>query len=144
MLQNNFCTAAVSFYMAGRELVTGSHDAPDLLAKASAKLATKYQELLTVSNFQLEHMILYVLAYIQAGLILAGVSIGQDIESSITGYLYSISTASNMLLLAAKNLSVDPNTPNVKSQLVVAIRLAATTYNKLYKSCDLFTGLLLT
>ena len=60
VLQNNLSAAAASLNIAGSELVAGSRGTPEQLAKASTNVAAKYQELLTVCNFQLEHIMLLV------------------------------------------------------------------------------------
>ena len=50
VLQSKLSAAAASLNIASNELVSGSHGTPEQLAIVSADIATKFQELLIVSN----------------------------------------------------------------------------------------------
>uniref|UniRef100_A0A673HV67 Talin-1-like n=1 Tax=Sinocyclocheilus rhinocerous TaxID=307959 RepID=A0A673HV67_9TELE len=66
---------------------------------------------------------------------MAGQSQSKEDQTQVVTNLKTISMSSSKLLLAAKALSTDPNSPNLKNQLAAAARAVTDSINQLISMC---------
>nr|XP_061836684.1 talin-1-like isoform X1 [Nerophis lumbriciformis] len=73
--------------------------------------------------------------FLDAGVDMAGTSQTKEDRTQVVSNLKTISMSSSKLLLAAKALSTDPNSPNLKNQLAAAARAVTDSINQLITMC---------
>uniref|UniRef100_A0A8C3AV23 Talin 1 n=1 Tax=Cyclopterus lumpus TaxID=8103 RepID=A0A8C3AV23_CYCLU len=105
---------AAGLNQSANEVVQASRGTTQDLARATSKFGQDF------SNF------------LDAGVDMAGTS--QD-QTQVVSNLKTISMSSSKLLLAAKALSTDPNSPNLKNQLAAAARAVTDSINQLITMC---------
>lgn len=110
-IENN--NAAVNLNQAASDIVTASRGTPKQLAESSHEYSSSYSE------------------FIKSGLTMAGLSKDGDTQNHIVGGLKNVSMVSSKLLLAAKSVLADPNTPNTKNLLSQAARAVTESINQL-------------
>ncbi|KAK2818760.1 hypothetical protein Q5P01_024321 [Channa striata] len=71
----------------------------------------------------------------EAGVDMAGTSQSKEDQTQVVSNLKTISMSSSKLLLAAKALSTDPSSPNLKNQLAAAARAVTDSINQLITMC---------
>uniref|UniRef100_A0AAY4DRD1 Talin 1 n=1 Tax=Denticeps clupeoides TaxID=299321 RepID=A0AAY4DRD1_9TELE len=102
--QANLNQAAAGLNLSANELVQASRGTTQDLAKASGKFGKDFNQ------------------FLEAGVDMAGQSQSKEDQTQVVTNLKTISMSSSKLLLAAKALSTDPNSPNLKNQLAAAAR----------------------
>uniref|UniRef100_A0A4W5KUQ6 Talin 1 n=1 Tax=Hucho hucho TaxID=62062 RepID=A0A4W5KUQ6_9TELE len=107
--------AAAGLNQSANELVQSSRGTTQDLAKATGKFGHDFGE------------------FLEAGVDMAGQS--QENQTQVVSNLKTISMSSSKLLLAAKVLSTDPNSPNLKNQLAAAARAVTDSINQLITMC---------
>ncbi|RXN11823.1 talin-1 isoform X1 [Labeo rohita] len=107
--QANLNEAAAGLNQSANELVQASRGTTQDMAKASGKFGQDFNH------------------FLQAGVDMAGQSQSKEDQTQVVTNLKTISMSSSKLLLAAKALSTDPNSPNLKNQLAAAARLESAT-----------------
>uniref|UniRef100_A0A6Q2YDC6 Talin 1 n=1 Tax=Esox lucius TaxID=8010 RepID=A0A6Q2YDC6_ESOLU len=112
--QANLNQAAAGLNQSANELVQASRGTTQDLAKATGKFGHDFGD------------------FLAAGVDMAGQS--QD-QTQVVSNLKTISMSSSKLLLAAKVLSTDPNSPNLKNQLAAAARAVTDSINQLITMC---------
>ncbi|KAA0703636.1 Talin-1 [Triplophysa tibetana] len=115
--QANLNEAAAGLNQSANELVQSSRGTTQDLAKASGKFGQDFNH------------------FLQAGTDMAGQSQSKEDQSQVVTNLKTISMSSSKLLLAAKALSTDPNSPNMKNQLAAAARAVTDSINQLISMC---------
>uniref|UniRef100_A0A8C7SMU5 Talin 1 n=1 Tax=Oncorhynchus mykiss TaxID=8022 RepID=A0A8C7SMU5_ONCMY len=113
--QVNLNQAAAGLNQSANELVQSSRGTTQDLAKATGKFGHDFGE------------------FLDAGVDMAGQS--QENQTQVVSNLKTISMSSSKLLLAAKVLSTDPNSPNLKNQLAAAARAVTDSINQLITMC---------
>ncbi|KAJ3605813.1 hypothetical protein NHX12_027857 [Muraenolepis orangiensis] len=74
-------------------------------------------------------------SFLEAGVDMAGTSQTKEDQTQVVSNLKTISMSSSKLLLAAKALSTDPSSPNLKNQLAAAARAVTDSINQLITMC---------
>ncbi|XP_040511271.1 talin-1 isoform X1 [Gallus gallus] len=115
--QSQLNRAAAGLNQSANELVQASRGTPQDLAKSSGKFGQDFNE------------------FLQAGVEMASLSPTKEDQAQVVSNLKSISMSSSKLLLAAKALSADPTSPNLKSQLAAAARAVTDSINQLITMC---------
>ncbi|XP_072215557.1 talin-1 [Excalfactoria chinensis] len=115
--QSQLNRAAAGLNQSANELVQASRGTPQDLAKSSGKFGHDFNE------------------FLQAGVEMASLSPNKEDQAQVVSNLKSISMSSSKLLLAAKALSADPTSPNLKSQLAAAARAVTDSINQLITMC---------
>uniref|UniRef100_A0AAR2IM02 Talin 1 n=1 Tax=Pygocentrus nattereri TaxID=42514 RepID=A0AAR2IM02_PYGNA len=114
--QTSLNQAAAGLNQSANELVQASRGTTQDLAKASGKFGQDFSH------------------FLEAGVDMAGQSQVED-QTQVVTNLKTISMSSSKLLLAAKVLSTDPNSPNLKNQLAAAARAVTDSINQLITMC---------
>uniref|UniRef100_A0A4W5KWM5 Talin 1 n=1 Tax=Hucho hucho TaxID=62062 RepID=A0A4W5KWM5_9TELE len=109
--------AAAGLNQSANELVQSSRGTTQDLAKATGKFGHDFGE------------------FLEAGVDMAGQSQNKENQTQVVSNLKTISMSSSKLLLAAKVLSTDPNSPNLKNQLAAAARAVTDSINQLITMC---------
>uniref|UniRef100_A0A8C1Z6G5 Talin 1 n=1 Tax=Cyprinus carpio TaxID=7962 RepID=A0A8C1Z6G5_CYPCA len=109
--QANLNEAAAGLNQSANELVQASRGTTQDLSKASGKFGQDFNH------------------FLQAGVDMAGQSQSKEDQTQVVTNLKTISMSSSKLLLAAKVLSTDPNSPNLKNQLAAAARLESAVFS---------------
>uniref|UniRef100_A0A8B9HEU0 Talin-1 n=1 Tax=Astyanax mexicanus TaxID=7994 RepID=A0A8B9HEU0_ASTMX len=109
--------AAAGLNQSANELVQASRGTTQDLAKASGKFGKDFSH------------------FLEAGVDMAGQSQSKEDQTQVVTNLKTISMSSSKLLLAAKALSTDPNSPNLKNQLAAAARAVTDSINQLITMC---------
>uniref|UniRef100_A0A8C2Q1S2 Talin 1 n=1 Tax=Cyprinus carpio TaxID=7962 RepID=A0A8C2Q1S2_CYPCA len=115
--QANLNEAAAGLNQSANELVQASRGTTQDLSKASGKFGQDFNH------------------FLQAGVDMAGQSQSKEDQTQVVTNLKTISMSSSKLLLAAKVLSTDPNSPNLKNQLAAAARAVTDSINQLISMC---------
>ncbi|KAI4878834.1 hypothetical protein NFI96_033545 [Prochilodus magdalenae] len=115
--QANLNQAAAGLNQSANELVQASRGTTQDLAKASGKFGQDFSH------------------FLEAGVDMAGQSQSKEDQTQVVTNLKAISMSSSKLLLAAKVLSTDPNSPNLKNQLAAAARAVTDSINQLITMC---------
>ncbi|XP_072515611.1 talin-1 isoform X6 [Salminus brasiliensis] len=115
--QANLNQAAAGLNQSANELVQASRGTTQDLAKASGKFGQDFSH------------------FLEAGVDMAGQSQSKEDQTQVVTNLKTISMSSSKLLLAAKVLSTDPNSPNLKNQLAAAARAVTDSINQLITMC---------
>uniref|UniRef100_U3IA16 Talin 1 n=1 Tax=Anas platyrhynchos platyrhynchos TaxID=8840 RepID=U3IA16_ANAPP len=115
--QSQLNRAAAGLNQSANELVQASRGTPQDLAKSSGKFGQDFNE------------------FLQAGVEMASLSPNKEDQAQVVSNLKSISMSSSKLLLAAKALSADPASPNLKNQLAAAARAVTDSINQLITMC---------
>ncbi|XP_026996991.1 talin-1 isoform X2 [Tachysurus fulvidraco] len=115
--QANLNQAAAGLNQSANELVQSSRGTTQDLAKASGKFGQDFNH------------------FLEAGVDMAGQSQSKEDQTQVLTNLKTISMSSSKLLLAAKALSTDPNSPNLKNQLAAAARAVTDSINQLITMC---------
>nr|XP_046231076.1 talin-1 [Scatophagus argus]XP_046231077.1 talin-1 [Scatophagus argus]XP_046231078.1 talin-1 [Scatophagus argus] len=108
---------AAGLNQSANEVVQASRGTTQDLARATSKFGQDF------SNF------------IEAGVDMAGTSQSKEGQVQVVSNLKTISMSSSKLLLAAKALSTDPSSPNLKNQLAAAARAVTDSINQLITMC---------
>lgn len=104
-------SVAVNLNQAASDIVHSSRGAPKLLAESSRQYSSTYEE------------------FVHTGLTIAGMTKDQETQGQIVGGLKNVSMVSSKLLMAAKQVSADPNAPNSKNLLQNAARYSSCATN---------------
>uniref|UniRef100_A0AAY4DR41 Talin 1 n=1 Tax=Denticeps clupeoides TaxID=299321 RepID=A0AAY4DR41_9TELE len=118
--QANLNQAAAGLNLSANELVQASRGTTQDLAKASGKFGKDFNQ------------------FLEAGVDMAGhipLLQSKEDQTQVVTNLKTISMSSSKLLLAAKALSTDPNSPNLKNQLAAAARAVTDSINQLITMC---------
>uniref|UniRef100_A0A672Q0V4 Talin-1-like n=1 Tax=Sinocyclocheilus grahami TaxID=75366 RepID=A0A672Q0V4_SINGR len=115
--QANLNEAAAGLNQSANELVQASRGTTQDLSKASGKFGQDFNH------------------FLLAGVDMAGQSQSKEDQTQVVTNLKTISMSSSKLLLAAKALSTDPNSPNLKNQLAAAARAVTDSINQLISMC---------
>uniref|UniRef100_A0AAR2L5U6 Talin 1 n=1 Tax=Pygocentrus nattereri TaxID=42514 RepID=A0AAR2L5U6_PYGNA len=115
--QTSLNQAAAGLNQSANELVQASRGTTQDLAKASGKFGQDFSH------------------FLEAGVDMAGQSQSKEDQTQVVTNLKTISMSSSKLLLAAKVLSTDPNSPNLKNQLAAAARAVTDSINQLITMC---------
>ncbi|XP_060890598.1 talin-1 isoform X3 [Labrus mixtus] len=108
---------AAGLNQSANEVVQASRATTQDLARATSKFGNDF------SNF------------LEAGKDMAGTSQSKEDQTQVVSNLKTISMSSSKLLLAAKALSTDPASPNLKNQLAAAARAVTDSINQLITMC---------
>ncbi|XP_056287859.1 talin-1 isoform X1 [Pseudoliparis swirei] len=108
---------AAGLNQSANEVVQASRGTTQDLARATSKFGQDF------SNF------------LDAGVDMAGTSQSKEDQTQVVSNLKTISMSSSKLLLAAKALSTDPSSPNLKNQLAAAARAVTDSINQLITMC---------
>ncbi|XP_035989491.1 talin-1 [Fundulus heteroclitus] len=108
---------AAGLNQSANEVVQASRGTTQDLARATSKFGQDF------SNF------------LGAGVDMAGTSQSKEDQTQVVSNLKTISMSSSKLLLAAKVLSTDPSSPNLKNQLAAAARAVTDSINQLITMC---------
>uniref|UniRef100_A0AAQ5X3I9 Talin 1 n=1 Tax=Amphiprion ocellaris TaxID=80972 RepID=A0AAQ5X3I9_AMPOC len=110
---------AAGLNQSANEVVQASRGTTQDLARATSKFGQDF------SNF------------LEAGVDMAGTSqvSSKEDQTQVVSNLKTISMSSSKLLLAAKALSTDPSSPNLKNQLAAAARAVTDSINQLITMC---------
>ncbi|XP_068429849.1 talin-1 isoform X2 [Clinocottus analis] len=108
---------AAGLNQSANEVVQASRGTTQDLARATSKFGQDF------SNF------------LDAGVDMAGTSKSKEDQTQVVSNLKTISMSSSKLLLAAKALSTDPSSPNLKNQLAAAARAVTDSINQLITMC---------
>ncbi|XP_061590619.1 LOW QUALITY PROTEIN: talin-1 [Cololabis saira] len=108
---------AAGLNQSANEVVQSSRGTTQDLARATSKFGQDF------SNF------------LEAGVDMAGTSHSKEDQTQVVSNLKTISMSSSKLLLAAKALSTDPGSPNLKNQLAAAARAVTDSINQLITMC---------
>ncbi|KAK0132068.1 Talin-1 [Merluccius polli] len=109
--------AAAGLNQSANELVHSSRGTTQDLARSTSKFGEDF------NNF------------LEAGVDMAGTSQSKEDQTQVVSNLKTISMSSSKLLLAAKALSTDSNSPNLKNQLAAAARAVTDSINQLITMC---------
>ncbi|XP_041914583.1 talin-1 isoform X5 [Alosa sapidissima] len=115
--QSNLNQAAAGLNQSANELVQASRGTTQDLAKASGKFGNNFND------------------FLEAGVDMAGQSQSKEDQTQVVTNLKTISMSSSKLLLSAKALATDPNSPNLKNQLAAAARAVTDSINQLITMC---------
>ncbi|XP_062870852.1 talin-1 isoform X2 [Trichomycterus rosablanca] len=115
--QGNLNQAAAGLNQSANELVQASRGTTQDLSKATGKFGQDFSH------------------FLEAGVDMAGHSQSKEDQTQVVTNLKTISMSSSKLLLAAKALSTDPNSPNLKNQLAAAARAVTDSINQLITMC---------
>uniref|UniRef100_A0A667Z6H9 Talin 1 n=1 Tax=Myripristis murdjan TaxID=586833 RepID=A0A667Z6H9_9TELE len=113
-IQAQLNEAAAGLNQSANEVVQSSRGTTQDLARATSKFGQDFS------------------SFLEAGVDMAGTS--QD-QTQVVSNLKTISMSSSKLLLAAKALSTDPSSPNLKNQLAAAARAVTDSINQLITMC---------
>uniref|UniRef100_A0A8C7YQ37 Talin 1 n=1 Tax=Oryzias sinensis TaxID=183150 RepID=A0A8C7YQ37_9TELE len=116
-LQAQLNEVAAGLNQSANEVVQASRGTTQDLAKATSKFGQDF------SNF------------LDAGVDMAGTSQSKEDQTQVVSNLKTISMSSSKLLLAAKALSTDSSSPNLKNQLAAAARAVTDSINQLITMC---------
>uniref|UniRef100_A0AAX7V9C7 I/LWEQ domain-containing protein n=1 Tax=Astatotilapia calliptera TaxID=8154 RepID=A0AAX7V9C7_ASTCA len=116
-VQAHLNEVAAGLNQSANEVVQSSRGTTQDLARATSKFGQEF------SNF------------LEAGVDMAGTSQSKEDQTQVVSNLKTISMSSSKLLLAAKALSTDPSSPNLKNQLAAAARAVTDTINQLITMC---------
>lgn len=116
-VQAHLNEVAAGLNQSANEVVQASRGTTQDLARATGKFGKDF------SNF------------LEAGVDMAGRSQSKEDQTQVVSNLKTISMSSSKLLLAAKALSTDPNSPNLKNQLAAAARAVTDSINQLITMC---------
>ncbi|XP_035524115.1 LOW QUALITY PROTEIN: talin-1 [Morone saxatilis] len=108
---------AAGLNQSANEVVQASRGTTQDLARATSKFGQDF------SNF------------LEAGVDMAGTSQSKEDQTQVVSNLKTISMSSSKLLLAAKALSTDPSSPNLKNQLAAAARAVTDSINQIITMC---------
>ncbi|XP_047200330.1 talin-1 isoform X1 [Hippoglossus stenolepis] len=108
---------AAGLNQSANEVVQASRGTTQDLARSTSKFGQDF------SNF------------LDAGVDMAGTSQSKEDQTQVVSNLKTISMSSSKLLLAAKALSTDPSSPNLKNQLAAAARAVTDSINQLITMC---------
>ncbi|XP_013858220.1 talin-1 isoform X2 [Austrofundulus limnaeus] len=108
---------AAGLNQSANEVVQASRGTTQDLARATSKFGQDF------NNF------------LHAGVDMAGTSQSKEDQTQVVSNLKTISMSSSKLLLAAKALSTDPSSPNLKNQLAAAARAVTDSINQLITMC---------
>uniref|UniRef100_H3CHP1 Talin 1 n=1 Tax=Tetraodon nigroviridis TaxID=99883 RepID=H3CHP1_TETNG len=108
---------AVCLNQSANEVVQASRGTTLDLAKATSKFGKDFG------------------SFLEAGVDMAGTSPSKEDQGQVVTNLKTISMSSSKLLLAAKALSTDPGSPNLKNQLAAAARAVTDSINQLITMC---------
>uniref|UniRef100_A0A4W6FCP8 Talin 1 n=1 Tax=Lates calcarifer TaxID=8187 RepID=A0A4W6FCP8_LATCA len=108
---------AAGLNQSANEVVQASRGTTQDLARSTSKFGQDF------SNF------------LEAGVDMAGTSQSKEDQTQVVSNLKTISMSSSKLLLAAKALSTDPSSPNLKNQLAAAARAVTDSINQLITMC---------
>ncbi|XP_037340664.1 talin-1 isoform X1 [Pungitius pungitius] len=108
---------AAGLNQSANEVVQASRGTTQNLASATSKFGQDF------NNF------------LNAGVDMAGTSKSKEDQTQVVSNLKTISMSSSKLLLAAKALSTDPSSPNLKNQLAAAARAVTDSINQLITMC---------
>lgn len=111
-VQAHLNEVAAGLNQSANEVVQASRGTTQDLARATGKFGKDF------SNF------------LEAGVDMAGRSQSKEDQTQVVSNLKTISMSSSKLLLAAKALSTDPNSPNLKNQLAAAARAVTDSINQ--------------
>uniref|UniRef100_A0A8C6KCU1 Talin 1 n=1 Tax=Nothobranchius furzeri TaxID=105023 RepID=A0A8C6KCU1_NOTFU len=113
-LQAQLNEVAAELNQSANEVVQASRGTTQDLSRATSKFGQDFSQ------------------FLKAGVDMAGTS--QD-QTQVVSNLKTISMSSSKLLLAAKALSTDPSSPNLKNQLAAAARAVTDSINQLITMC---------
>ncbi|XP_072310122.1 talin-1 isoform X2 [Eucyclogobius newberryi] len=116
-VQAHLNEVAAGLNQSANEVVQSSRGTTQDLARATGKFGKDF------NNF------------LEAGVDMAGTSQSKEDQTQVVSNLKTISMSSSKLLLAAKALSTDPNSPNLKNQLANAARTVTDSINQLITMC---------
>uniref|UniRef100_A0A672FSY2 Talin 1 n=1 Tax=Salarias fasciatus TaxID=181472 RepID=A0A672FSY2_SALFA len=116
-VQSQLNEVAAGLNQSANEVVQASRGTTQDLARATSKFGQDF------SNF------------LEAGVDMAGTSQSKEDQTQVVSNLKTISMSSSKLLLAAKALSTDPSSPNLKNQLAAAARAVTDSINQLITMC---------
>ncbi|XP_076020392.1 talin-1 isoform X2 [Genypterus blacodes] len=108
---------AANLNQSANEVVQASRGTTQDLARSTSKFGHDF------SNF------------LEAGVDMAGTSQSKEDQTQVVFNLKTISMSSSKLLLAAKALTTDPSSPNLKNQLAAAARAVTDSINQLITMC---------
>ncbi|XP_061732847.1 talin-1 isoform X2 [Nerophis ophidion] len=116
-VQGQLNQVAASLNQSANEVVQASRASTRELARSTSKFGQDF------NNF------------LDAGVDMAGTSQSKEDRTQVVSNLKTISMSSSKLLLAAKALSTDHNSPNLKNQLAAAARAVTESINQLITMC---------
>uniref|UniRef100_A0AAQ4S5A9 Talin 1 n=1 Tax=Gasterosteus aculeatus aculeatus TaxID=481459 RepID=A0AAQ4S5A9_GASAC len=116
-VQAHLNEVAAGLNQSANEVVQASRGTTQNLASATGKFGQDF------NNF------------LNAGVDMAGTSKSKEDQTQVVSNLKTISMSSSKLLLAAKALSTDPSSPNLKNQLAAAARAVTDSINQLITMC---------
>ncbi|XP_053719411.1 talin-1 isoform X1 [Synchiropus splendidus] len=108
---------AAGLNQSANEVVQASRGTTQDLARATSKFGQDFS------------------TFLDAGVDMAGTSQTKEDRTQVVSNLKTISMSSSKLLLAAKALSTDPSSPNLKNQLAAAARAVTDSINQLITMC---------
>lgn len=108
---------AAGLNQSANEVVQSSRGTTQDLARATSKFGQDFR------------------TFLDAGVDMAGTSQSKEDQTQVVYNLKTISMSSSKLLLAAKALSTDPSSPNLKNQLAAAARAVTDSINQLITMC---------
>ncbi|KAM3599464.1 uncharacterized protein V6R79_006136 [Siganus canaliculatus] len=108
---------AAGLNQSANEVVQASRGTTQDLARATSKFGQDFS------------------TFLDAGIDMAGTSHSKEDQTQVVSNLKTISMSSSKLLLAAKALSTDPSSPNLKNQLAAAARAVTDSINQLITMC---------
>uniref|UniRef100_A0A7N8XU39 Talin 1 n=1 Tax=Mastacembelus armatus TaxID=205130 RepID=A0A7N8XU39_9TELE len=108
---------AAGLNQSANEVVQASRGTTQDLARATSKFGQDFS------------------SFVEAGVDMAGTSQSKEDQTQVVSNLKTISMSSSKLLLAAKALSTDPSSPNLKNQLAAAARAVTDSINQLITMC---------
>uniref|UniRef100_A0A667YL64 Talin 1 n=1 Tax=Myripristis murdjan TaxID=586833 RepID=A0A667YL64_9TELE len=116
-IQAQLNEAAAGLNQSANEVVQSSRGTTQDLARATSKFGQDFS------------------SFLEAGVDMAGTSQSKEDQTQVVSNLKTISMSSSKLLLAAKALSTDPSSPNLKNQLAAAARAVTDSINQLITMC---------
>uniref|UniRef100_M3ZZJ2 Talin 1 n=1 Tax=Xiphophorus maculatus TaxID=8083 RepID=M3ZZJ2_XIPMA len=116
-IQAQLNEVAAGLNQSANEVVQASRGTTQDLARATSKFGQDFN------------------TFLDAGVDMAGTSQSKEDQTQVVSNLKTISMSSSKLLLAAKALSTDPSSPNLKNQLAAAARAVTDSINQLITMC---------
>uniref|UniRef100_A0A8C6KBH2 Talin 1 n=1 Tax=Nothobranchius furzeri TaxID=105023 RepID=A0A8C6KBH2_NOTFU len=116
-LQAQLNEVAAELNQSANEVVQASRGTTQDLSRATSKFGQDFSQ------------------FLKAGVDMAGTSQSKEDQTQVVSNLKTISMSSSKLLLAAKALSTDPSSPNLKNQLAAAARAVTDSINQLITMC---------
>uniref|UniRef100_A0A7N6B6Z0 Talin 1 n=1 Tax=Anabas testudineus TaxID=64144 RepID=A0A7N6B6Z0_ANATE len=116
-VQSKLNRVAAGLNQSANEVVQASKGTTQDLARATGKFGQDF------NNF------------LEAGVDMAGTSQSKEDQTQVVSNLKTIAMSSSKLLLAAKALSTDQTSPNLKNQLAAAARAVTDSINQLITMC---------